>query len=417
MLRRYRKIKGVSPSVFIACALFVFLLSASPAVAQQPWNFSSLEEACLGDAYFVAPPGDVCRQIELNAIGTVDYNAVFHISGPYALRKPESGVISVMKGLFDGSQPYIRFQNSASDFYLLEEDAALLLPYLVSVGYWQQRFTVISRWNFIDRGKIAGLLQVDTVLVSQPVYDNARYSTLHWHSFRFQPSEEWPVTFSVVVDTGSVQPLSLRAVERLAEWGAFATYSDWCRYLAHNGSMRRSSEALQDLLQRQADSLSVVSQEYGRQADSLLVAIRNDSIAEVVGRNQDEVRRLKKRMDRDAIFLMNIKPARSEYMFGLEFNFYNCFGKTISQIEISVTPYNDRTRVQQDKFGRSERTVRCMGPVAPGSPAQYLFDELYWDDKGRIKFMRVTGLVFHFSDGTTQSYYGYDRIMRHCLSN
>jgi len=383
------------------------------ALAQQPWNFSSIEEACLGDAYFVAPPGDVCRQIESNAIGQVIYNEVLHISGPYSKRKPAAGI----KSLFDSDSPYIRFQNAKSDFYLLEDDVAALLPYLVSVGYWQERFAILSRWNFIDRGKIAGLLQVDTVLLlTQPEHDDARYSTLHWHEFRFQPSEQWPVIFSVVVDTGAMQTLTLRAIERLAEWGAFATYSDWCNYLAENGSLHHSSEAFKDKLQRQADSLSIVSQEFGRQADSLLVALRHDSIAEVAGRNQDEVRRLKRRMDREEIFLMNINPARSEYMFGLEFNFYNCFGKTISQIEITVTPYDERTRVQEDKFGRSERTVRCMGPVSPGSPAQYLFDELYWDDKGRIKFMRVTGLVFHFSDGTTKPYYGYNKIMRHCLN-
>ncbi len=382
-------------------------------VAQQPWNFLSTEDACLGDAYFVAPPGDVCRQIESNAIGEVNYNDILHISGPYSMRKSAPGI----KGLFGSERPYIRFQNTKSDFYLLESDVVSLLPYLVSVSYWQERFNILSRWSFIDRGKVAGLLQVDTVLLlTQPEHDDARYNTLHWLDFQFQPSEQWPVTFNVVVDTGNVQVLTLRAIERLAEWGAFATYSDWCNYLADNGSMRRNSEAFKDKLQRQDDSLSIVSQEFGRQADSLLVALRHDSIAEVAGRNQDEVNRLKRRMNREEIFLMNINPARSEYMFGLEFNFYNCFRKTISQIEITVTPYNERSRVQEDKFGRSERTIRCMGPITPGSPAQYLFDELYWNENGSIKFMRVTGLVFRFSDGTIQSYYGYNKIMRHCLN-
>ena len=80
-----------------------------------------------------------------------------------------------------------------------------------------------------------------------------------------------------------------------------------------------------------------------------------------------------------------------------------------------MTPYNDRSRVQEDKFHRSVRTVRCMGPIRPESPAQYLFDELFWDDKGRIKYMRTTSITFHFTDGTTKSYNGYNQIMKHSL--
>ena len=80
-----------------------------------------------------------------------------------------------------------------------------------------------------------------------------------------------------------------------------------------------------------------------------------------------------------------------------------------------MTPYNDRGRVQEDRFHRSVRTVRCMGPIRPGAPAQYVFDELFWSEKNNIKYMRVTDITFHFSDGTTRNYNGYANIMKHCL--
>ena len=131
---------------------------------------------------------------------------------------------------------------------------------------------------------------------------------------------------------------------------------------------------------------------------------------------RDQVMRTKKRMNRDEIFIMSLQPARSDYMFGLEFNLYNCFKKTISKIEITVAPYNSRDRVQEDKFHRTVRTVRCMGPIAPGEPAQYTFDELFWDDSGKIRYMKVTSITFHFPDGTSRSFNGYPTVMKHSLN-
>ena len=90
----------------------------------------------------------------------------------------------------------------------------------------------------------------------------------------------------------------------------------------------------------------------------------------ITNRRRAEVQATKERMNRDQIFIMSINPARSDYMFGLEFNFYNCFQKIVTKLEITVTPVNDRGQLQKDQFNRDVRTVRCMGPVRPGSPAQ-----------------------------------------------
>lgn len=380
---------------------FIFHLSSFSLSAQQPWNYESVEEACLGDAYLVQPDEEMMQEVEHVVIGKVRYNAIYHISGPY-----------VEKRFLNRSRRYIRFQccdagmADATDFRLPVETAERLLPWLVSRSYWQQRFDIVRRWDFVDASLAESFIGTD---------GGGRYCNIAWLSFHFQPSVEWPVYFTVALAGGEPQCLSLADMEQLAQQGAFATFADWQRYAVEDDLVWQRHNEMYVALQRHFDSLSDVSRQLDRHADSMLTALHTDSLAVVAEQNRAEVESFKARMMRDEIFFMNINPARSEYMFGLEFNLFNCYQKTITKIEITVTPYNDRSRVQRDKFGRTTRTVRCMGPIRPGTPAQYSFDELYWNDEGKIKYMRVTGIVFHFTDGTTQSYSGYDKIMRHSL--
>lgn len=361
---------------------------------QQPWNFTSLDEACRDDAWLVLPPDSIRLAVERSAKRAVEYNTSYHISGPYR----------TLTGR------WVRFQNDDADFRVAEEVAALLLPYMVSHRYWSERYRGWTNWTFVDMNQVTTLVDVDTA-----DHRYGHFSPLGWHGYTFQPSEEWPVVFTISTNTGQRQTLTLRAMERLAKWGAFNTYDEMKARMRREEEQQRREAARANLLQREIDSLAGIAQWAGRQADSLLVELQDDSLAAVAEQNRAEVERAKARMNRDEIFIMNIKPAHSEYMFGLEYNFYNCFQKTITKIEITVTPYNDRSRVQEDKFHRSVRTVRCMGPIRPESPAQYLFDELFWDDKGRIKYMRTTSITFHFTDGTTKSYNGYNQIMKHSL--
>lgn len=374
--------------------LILAILLSCNAFGQQPWNYASLQEACLDDAWLVLPPDSVRLAVDRAARQTVAYNVSYHISGPY-------------KWL---GRNYIRLQNDNIDFRIPEDVATQLLPYMVSHRYWRERYANWTNWSFIDMNQVTTFLDVDT---SDRRYGH--FSPMGWHGYTFQPSEEWPVVFTVTTNTGQRQTLTLRAMERLAKWGAFNTYEEMNARMLHEAAMQRRAEERADSLKRQIDSLADIATRAARQADSILIAMQGDSLAAIAEQNRLEVERAKQRMNRDEIFIMNIKPAHSEYMFGLEYNFYNCFPKTITKIEITVTPYNDRSRVQEDKFHRSVRTVRCMGPIRPGSPAQYLFDELFWDDSGRIKFMRTTSITLHFTDGTTRSFNGYNQIMKHTL--
>ena len=151
-------------------------------------------------------------------------------------------------------------------------------------------------------------------------------------------------------------------------------------------------------------------------ADSLATERYADSLARAHAELREQIEQTKRDMDSRQIFIMNLNLAQSDYQFGLEFNFYNCFQKTIRKIEMQVTAYNAQGAMQRDKFDRRMRDVRCMGPIPPQSPAQYTFDELFWDDNGRIRYLRLTYIKFTFADGSTRSFSGYDSILKHILN-
>ena len=115
------------------------------------------------------------------------------------------------------------------------------------------------------------------------------------------------------------------------------------------------------------------------------------------------------------IFLVHIDYSYSDYKFGLEFEFYNCFGKTIKYVEVTTTPYNNVDDVQRDDFGRTNLTMKGIGPIAPKESGSYDFNNLYWDDNDVIKYLRVTKVKFIFKDGTTQVFSGWDNIRKHYI--
>lgn len=377
--------------------VFAVLVSLfTSAVAQQPWNYTSLEEAHLDDAYFVAPSAALKAKLQ-QTLNTqhITFNTDYRLS-----------VEHHSKGDF------LRFQSDSLDIALPESLAVELFPYLVSHRYWQQRYAALQQWAFIFMDKEAGLLiDLDT---TDRRY--GPYSPLSWLGYRFQPSEQWPVVFTVRTNTHRTQQLTLPTLQRLAEWGSFTTDEAQYAYELRRDSILRSQHAEQLALQHIIDSLDRTAHIFAEQTDSLTLAIRNDSLQQVQQLLLREIQATKEKMNREQIFLMSLNPARSDYMFGLEFNFYNCFQKTISAIEITVIPVDGKGRIQRDRFKRDERTVRCMGPVEPGSPAQYTFDELFWDDSGKIKYMRVIDLTFHFADGSRKTYSGHEKILKHTLN-
>lgn len=378
-------------SIILHSSFFIF----QSASAQQPWNYTSLQEIHLDDAYFVEPPAVLKTEIAKHTGKMqVSYNSLYRL---------------VVSNRRNGKQQ-LQFQSDSISFAIPEPLASELLPYLVSDRYWRERYRRIQDWAFVKMDNDY-MIDVDTA-----DHRYGHFSPVTWLGYRYQPSDEWPVVFSIRTNTYKEQTLSLPVLQRLAEWGAFSTVDGLLAYEQKQEQQRQKELERQRQLQQHLDSLDAVSLLMARQADSIKTALHRDSLNQAELQLQAQIQATKVRMNRDQIFLMSVNPARSDYMFGLEFNFYNCFPKVVSKVEITVTPVNAKGQIQKDQFNRDVRTIRCMGPIQPGSPAQYTFDELFWDDRGRIKFMRVTSVTFHFPDGTRKNFYGYEKIMKHILN-
>ena len=358
---------------------------------------------CLADAYLPALPDSLQSALEKAVGQSITTGIRYHLSGPHGSR----------------SRAYILFQPAddtvlaAPSFRLPVALATDLMPHLVSCRYWEHRFAQLLQWSYVRLDKADSLLAFDTL---GHLYGH--YSPLHLLSYSFSAtSPTSPVSFRLTTNTPQPQSLTLDQVQHLAEQGAFASEADLYAYTQQQLDHHRLDLRQRDSLDALLDSLSFWGDLFARQADSIALELEADSVAAERQQRLAEVKRTMQRMSRESLFIFNLKTARSDYMFGLELNLYNCFSRTISRIELTITPYNASGRVQQDKYKRAARDIRCVGPIPPGEPAQFVFDELFWDDSGRIKFMRLTAITFYFTDGTHRSYYGHAQILKHSLVN
>ena len=105
------------------------------------------------------------------------------------------------------------------------------------------------------------------------------------------------------------------------------------------------------------------------------------------------------------------------HRFGMHFDVYNCFSKTIKYIEFTMTNYNAVGDVQRDDMGRSSRTVRGIGPIEPEDGGRYTWDDIFWDDNGIIDNTRLTSVKFIFKDGTTRVFSGNANIKKHMTAD
>lgn len=105
------------------------------------------------------------------------------------------------------------------------------------------------------------------------------------------------------------------------------------------------------------------------------------------------------------------------HSYGMRFDVYNCFSKTIKYVEFTLTNYNAVGDVQRDDMGRSTRTVRGIGPIEPEDGGRYSWDDIFWDERDIIDKTRLTSVKFIFKDGTTRVFSGNANIRKHMTSD
>lgn len=124
---------------------------------------------------------------------------------------------------------------------------------------------------------------------------------------------------------------------------------------------------------------------------------------------------------KNQIFITGIgyKFDENEYShrFGMYFDVYNCFSKTIKYVEFTMTNYNAVGDVQRDDIGRSSGIVQGIGPIEPEDGGRYSWDDIFWDDNNIIAKTRLTKVKFIFTDGTTRVFSGYANIKNHMTSD
>lgn len=156
------------------------------------------------------------------------------------------------------------------------------------------------------------------------------------------------------------------------------------------------------------------------------IAFQQDSIMQLeVAHYLDSLRNLNQiaennfynELNRRQIFILKELYSYSDYKFGKEFTFYNCFNKRIKYINITLTAYNAVGDIQRDDIGRSSAKIRGIGPIEKGNIASYDWDELFWDDNNIINKVLITNITFTFFDGTTKSYSGKANIDKHRAAN
>ena len=119
--------------------VFTFHLSPLTLKAQQPWNYTSIEEAHLDDAYFVTPSAALKARIQKEipqAIKQSNNQAIFNRFYRLSVEQ-HSG------------RNLLRFQSDSLDFTLPETLATEIFPYIVSSRYWQQRYRTLQQWAFV----------------------------------------------------------------------------------------------------------------------------------------------------------------------------------------------------------------------------------------------------------------------------
>ena len=76
-------------------------------------------------------------------------------------------------------------------------------------------------------------------------------------------------------------------------------------------------------------------------------------------------------MKKNQIFITKAGYNYDGDQFGMDYDIYNCFGKTIKYVEITLTCYNTVGDVQRDYFGNSTKKVHGIGPIEPNDGGSY----------------------------------------------
>lgn len=142
-----------------------------------------------------------------------------------------------------------------------------------------------------------------------------------------------------------------------------------------------------------------------------------DSLEKATLEVMEKIYKTYKFYKKNKVFILSENYSFSDYKFGLEFKFFNCYSKDIKYINLRIVAFNQVGDVQKDDFGNFAKDVRCIGPFESGEVGVYDFNELFWDDNDIIKELRVVELKITFMDNSVISFSGKAKVDKLRLSN
>lgn len=142
-----------------------------------------------------------------------------------------------------------------------------------------------------------------------------------------------------------------------------------------------------------------------------------DSLEKATLKLMEDIQKTYNFYKKNKVFILGEHYSYSDYKFGKEFKFFNCYSKDIKYINLRIVAFNQVGDVQKDDIGNYAKDVRCIGPFEVGEVATYDFDDLFWDDNDIIKELRVVELKITFSDNSVITFSGKDKVDKLRLSN
>lgn len=187
------------------------------------------------------------------------------------------------------------------------------------------------------------------------------------------------------------------------------------RYSWENKTIKKSADA--DFLKSKGEDGKTQRFNVAAEYDDVNTAIWIGKLQAAIDDYNKEIAYKKK----NQIFITGIGYVfdSNEYShsFGMRFDIYNCFSKTIKYVEFTLTNYNAVGDVQRDDIGHSSRIVRGIGPIDPADGGRFSWDDIFWDARGVIEKTKLTNIKFIFKDGTTKVYSGNANINKHITSD
>lgn len=142
-----------------------------------------------------------------------------------------------------------------------------------------------------------------------------------------------------------------------------------------------------------------------------------DSLEQATLKLMEDIQKTYNFYKKNKVFILGEQYSYSDYKFGKEFKFFNCYNKDIKYVNMRIVAFNQVGDVQRDDIGNYAKDVRCIGPLEVGDAGVYDFDDLFWDDDDIIKELRVVELKITFSDNSVITFSGKEKVDKLRLSN